>query len=59
MFDAYQPAVIAFFVFAACAIAAAVVGLVIAARDSRLFASQPVVAFGGRVAAKSDVRRAA
>ena len=59
MFDAFQPAVITFFVIAAVAIAAAVVGLVVAFRDIRTNAHQPVVAFGGRVVAKSDVRRAA
>ena len=59
MFDTFQPAVIAFFIIAAVSIAAAIVGLVVAFRDSRTTAAQPVVAFGGRVAAKSDVRRAA
>lgn len=59
MYDALQPAVLVFFVVAAVAIVAAVVGLVIAFRDSRAVAAQPVVSFGGRVAAKSDVRRAA
>ena len=59
MFDTFQPAVIAFFIIAALSIAAAVVGFVIAFRDSRSIAAQPVVAFGGRVAVESDVRRAA
>ena len=59
MFDTFQPAVIAFFIIAAIAIAAAVVGFVVAFRDSRTFAAQPVVTIGGRVAVESDVRRAA
>jgi LPS O-antigen subunit length determinant protein (WzzB/FepE family) len=59
MFDTLQPAVIAFFIIAAISIAAAVVGLVVAFRDSRTFTARPVVAIGGRVAVESDVRRAA